>query len=60
MEPDIYSLGLMDSIEWRNWYITRVPGGWIFESSITGSSTFVRYNNEFQPIPKINPDDLPF
>lgn len=60
MTPDIYKMGLMDSIEWRGWTITRVPGGWIFEHVATMTSTFVRYNNEFQVLPKVPDSDLPF
>lgn len=60
MTPDIYTLGLLDSIKWRGWNITRVPGGWIFETIINKTATFVRYNNEFQVVPKVLDDDLPF
>jgi len=31
-------------------YVTRVPGGWIYEDAETSSAVFVPYHNEFQEV----------
>lgn len=55
MNDDIYNMKLHDEIIlWRGLFITRVPGGWIYnrEYEVAGEymvgSTFVAFNNEFQ------------
>lgn len=52
MENNIYNLELHEvTVITNGLHVTRVPGGWIYESfidEVSISSTFVPFNNEFQ------------
>jgi hypothetical protein len=50
---ELYAMKLGDEIQ-RGWYITRVPGGWIFAQGNGEATVFVPYNNEFEPPAKVN------
>ena len=45
----IYSLGLHQSVQIPGikMWVTRVPGGWIYDDSDMNTSTFIKFNNEF-------------
>lgn len=50
----IYELNLHEGITITDpetkrqiFYVTRVPGGWLYYDSDTNSNVFVPYNNEF-------------
>lgn len=45
----LYAMKLHESIDTDEHTITRVPGGWIYWNIAASNSTFVPYNNEFQP-----------
>ncbi|MDD5358298.1 MAG: hypothetical protein PHX80_04075 [Candidatus Nanoarchaeia archaeon] len=49
-EMDIYKLKLNESVTLEDgWYVTRVPGGWIYKLySSNCLAVFVPFNNEFQ------------
>lgn len=48
----IYHMNLGEELELDDWYITRVPGGWIYLSHC-GHAAFVPFNNEFMQKPTI-------
>lgn len=47
----IYELDLFEEVNYAGYYITRVPGGWIFSTN-RGSTCFVPFNNEFMEYEK--------
>lgn len=53
-QPSIYNLKLHESVKIKSGHsVTRVPGGWLYENfdedkGVITSSTFVRFDNEFQ------------
>jgi hypothetical protein len=54
-----YLLNLGDSINHgNNTYITRVPGGWIYETN--NNTTFIPYNSEFLDFIPYDNEDLEF
>ena len=62
---DIYSMKIHEQIEIEREYdtlfITRVPGGWIYQIGSSDHGTFVPYSNEGLQAggpPIGNPDDL--
>ncbi|MCH9712522.1 MAG: hypothetical protein K0U20_07875 [Proteobacteria bacterium] len=52
MNDDIYRMELNETIECKGLYITRVPGGWVYDSD-QNSACFVPYNEEFKKEHKI-------
>ena len=48
-EKSIYELSLHELIKVKwSLYVTRVPGGWLYEGPDDTYATFVPFNNEFQ------------
>lgn len=50
---ELYDMKLHDSIGGKNYDIVRVPGGWLYSyfRGKVSTSTFVPFDNEFQPKP---------
>ena len=42
----LYDMKLHDTIEFERWYVTRVPGGWIYLNISGGSAVFVPYTKD--------------
>lgn len=41
----LYGMDCMDSCQGEQYWITRVPGGWVFEA--TTGTVFIPFDNEF-------------
>lgn len=61
----LYNMDLFDRVTTEDVVITRVPGGWIYESGVTSQTCcFIPFNNEFMPVDvadfSSDFDDCPF
>ena len=60
IKQDVYKLGLHESMTVADYFITRVPGGWLYRSnqSYTAPLCFVPFDNGFQEIKRFSLEDI--
>lgn len=44
---EIYDINIHENTYFEGFYVTRVPGGWLYTDELAKTSTFVPYNDEF-------------